>query len=161
MYLAAVLIFVSLFIIDMISKILASQMTEPIAVINNFFYLNYTENRGAAWGMGQGYQVVFVVAAIIFSLFMVYFLTRVDKKNKLLFYTVPVILAGAAGNCFDRIVNRYVIDFFQFNFGSYVFPIFNVADICIVCGCITMMIIILFSKDGNIFASKNKDLPQE
>ncbi|GJM72230.1 hypothetical protein HMSSN036_44460 [Paenibacillus macerans] len=62
------------------------------------------------------------------------FIENKKQRNKLLPTALSLVLGGAVGNFLDRVVSGEVVDFLQFNFGSYTFPIFNVADSCIVIG---------------------------
>ena len=74
-----------------------------------------------------------------------------------------MISAGAIGNLCDRFTLHYVIDFLRFDFGSYTFPIFNVADCYAVVGTILLILCILFdSKEfdafwDDLFHKKAKD----
>ncbi|MNE88774.1 Lipoprotein signal peptidase [compost metagenome] len=66
---------------------------------------------------------------------LIWYLLKVkNQRNKLLPIALSLVLGGAVGNFLDRAVSGEVVDFLQFNFGSYTFPIFNVADSCIVVG---------------------------
>lgn len=66
---------------------------------------------------------------------IIWYLLKIKKqRNKLLPTALSLVLGGAVGNFLDRVVSGEVVDFLQFNFGSYTFPIFNVADSCIVIG---------------------------
>ena len=51
-----------------------------------------------------------------------------------------LIIGGIIGNLIDRIFLNHVIDFLSFNIFGYYFPIFNIADICIVCGILLLLI---------------------
>ena len=120
--------------------------SEQIQIINGFFYITHTTNTGAAWGMLQGMNIVFIpvtiVVTVIISLLML--------KNKSLLFRISgiLILSGAIGNLIDRIFRPMgVVDYLEFHFGSYVFPIFNLADIFVVCGSILLGIYVLFFYD--------------
>ena len=63
-------------------------------------------------------------------------------KKILLILVAMLILAGAWGNVYDRIFRGYVVDFFEFTFFKY--PVFNVADIYVVCGAILMSVVVMF-----------------
>ena len=53
-----------------------------------------------------------------------------------------LIMAGAWGNAIDRLFRGYVVDYFEFTFFNW--PVFNVADIYVVCGAVLMALIVLF-----------------
>ena len=56
------------------------------------------------------------------------------------------LAAGTLGNLIDRVRLKYVVDFLRFDFGSYTFPIFNVADICVTLACIFLAILLIFNE---------------
>lgn len=143
MYLVFGFIFCLLLFIDIVTKVIASQITKPIVIIPDFFKLVYLENKGAAWGIGQSNTVLFAIISIIFILSVIIFLCFFEVKDKIIFYSIAAVFAGAVGNCFDRIFNGYVVDFFDFHILGYDFPVFNIADVCIVVGMICVMFEIL------------------
>lgn len=155
--LAIVIVFV---VIDQVTKHLVALniKTTPIKVIPNFFYLEYAENTGAAWGMFAGNNFVILgmpfIALIIFG-FLISRSTIFDKK----FYTIglALMIAGTIGNYIDRIFLKYVIDFLSFRFGSYHYPNFNIADSCLVIGVIMFSIDILFLEDIRNKESNNNE----
>jgi signal peptidase II len=126
------------FLLDQGTKyLIASRMelSEQIPVIGNFFLITSHRNSGAAFGILQNQRWFFIVITIIVVVAIIWYLQKVIKtNNKLLPLALSFVLGGAIGNFIDRLVNGEVVDFLQFNFGSYTFPIFNVADSCIVIG---------------------------
>jgi len=126
------------FLVDQGTKyLIASRMelTEQIPVIGNFFLITSHRNRGAAFGILENQRWFFIVITIIVVVGIVWYLQKVMKtNNKLLPLALSLVLGGAIGNFIDRVLTGEVVDFLQFNFGSYQFPIFNVADSCIVIG---------------------------
>lgn len=118
--------------------------SESITIIKGFFKLNLSYNDGAAWGILSGNMgVFFVITIIAFGLFY-YLIKDADfKSNK--FYSIAVILliSGAIGNFIDRLLYGEVIDFLDFIIFGYDFPIFNIADICLVVGMIMFAIDVL------------------
>ncbi len=114
----------------------------PINVINNFFYITHTTNKGAAWGILQNGRYFFIPLTIIVSIALIYFLAKSD--NKILKLSLSLILGGAAGNLIDRIIKGSVVDFLDFYFGSYNFPTFNVADSFVVVGTFLLAYYMLF-----------------
>lgn len=126
------------FLVDQGTKyLIASRMelTEQISVIGNFFLITSHRNRGAAFGILENQRWFFIVITIIVVVGIIWYLKKVMKtNNKLLPLALSLVLGGAVGNFIDRVLAGEVVDFLQFNFGSYQFPIFNVADSCIVIG---------------------------
>ncbi len=142
LWIAVVLILVA---IDRVSKYLINlniKYGDRIPVIDNFFYLTNHDNYGAAWGIFQNGRYIFIGLTVIVSAAIVVFIARAE--NKFLKFTLSVILSGALGNLIDRIYKGGVTDFLDFFIGSYNFPTFNAADICVVTGTILLAIYMLF-----------------
>ena len=68
--------------------------------------------------------------------------------------TYGTLLGGIIGNFLDRLRLGYVIDFLDFNIGSYHYPVFNIADMCIVISCIVLIIVNI--KDGDTNGDKSQ-----
>ena len=134
--------------IDQLSKILALKYlknVESIPIIQNMFHLTYVENRGAAFGMFQNNQIIFVIVALIASIYGLYYLHK-NKVNILGKVSILLIISGALGNLIDRARLGFVVDYFDFRIiWEYVF---NVADIFVVLGTILLCIYILFYDDN-------------
>lgn len=109
----------------------------PVEIISGFFSLAYVENRGCAWGMLQG-QVWPLAALGVAALALL-----VWKREKVFGpgVAIPAILyAGIAGNAIDRIFRGHVIDMFDFRFGSWHYPCFNLAD-AFICIAVALMLL--------------------
>lgn len=107
---------------------------QSISIIPNFFSLVYTENTGAAWGILTGTRWFLIIISLVAIYTVVkYFLLDINI-TKLEFIAYSLVLGGIVGNLIDRLVHGYVIDYLAFTFGNYDFPIFNLADSCIVVG---------------------------
>lgn len=117
-------------------------MGETIEVIRDFFYITYIRNKGAAWSIFQNGRYYFIALTIIASVIIIYFLLK--SKNRIFSLSLSFILGGAIGNLIDRIAVGAVVDFLQFYFWSYMFPVFNVADIFITVGTIILAIYLIF-----------------
>jgi len=142
---------------DRITKWLAVEHILPrnadggIPIIDGVFRLFYTENTGAAWGMLAGRAVLLSAVSLLAVAVMVYFYIRLPKyvkQGKLrIAMQAALIMAtgGAIGNLVDRIQSNPVVDMFHFYLID--FPIFNVADIFIVCGLFMLAILMFFMKD--------------
>ena len=120
---------------------------EDVPFIPGLFQLTYIRNTGAAFSSFEGQQWLF---ALIFLLFTV-LIFREYFKNSMGFtlfegWCIAAIYGGGLGNMIDRVRMGYVVDMIQTTFMD--FPVFNVADCFITCGCILLMVhLILFNKD--------------
>ncbi|MBT8042547.1 MAG: signal peptidase II [Kiritimatiellales bacterium] len=109
---------------------------ESRPVIDGFFNLVYVRNDGAAWNILSGHGIILILVSVaVLVLLLVYrrsFLQEQFSHRILL----GLMIGGIAGNLIDRIRFGWVTDFLDFQFGSYHYPSFNVADsaICIAVG---------------------------
>jgi signal peptidase II len=122
-----------------------------ITVIPGFFRIIHTENPGAAFGLFADSPAPWKVAMLIaFSIVaLVIVSTLLWKSSHTLTSTgigLSLILGGAIGNLWDRIVSRHVVDFLLFYVGRYQWPAFNVADSAIVVGACLLVFEIVFAK---------------
>ena len=131
-------------VIDLLSKYFLQKHFESggesIVVIKNFFNLEYVKNTGVAFGMFKNSVVASLIFPIIFLVaFAVY---DVVCKGKKMPYVVgfSMIIAGAIGNLYDRIILKFVRDFFAINIFLFVF---NFADACVTIGFVLVMIVLI------------------
>ncbi len=110
----------------------------------NFIKLTYIHNTGAAFGILEGSRFLFIILPLILMIGTV----LLWKKPWMRRYrgAVSVIIAGALGNCIDRVFRGFVVDFIDFTY----WPVFNVADIAVVCGTILLAILILTGKEEDL-----------
>ncbi len=131
-----------------------------ITVIPNFFYFTYTVNTGAAWSFLAGVswsQIFFkVLTGVALIGFGVFFFFALKKEFKWLSYSLALIIGGTLGNFIDRLAFDGVTDFIGFTFGSYNFPIFNLADSFLVVGLIMLIIHYAFLDENAIFKKSKK-----
>lgn len=131
--------------------------TQGISLIPGALELSYLENRGMAFGMFQGRQVLFLILCILFFAVLLYLYVRIPKNKYYLplLITGAVLASGALGNFIDRLLYGYVIDFIYISLID--FPVFNVADIFVVCGGIAFVILAGFCyKDEDFDFIKQK-----
>ena len=133
--------------LDQVTKYLATAKLkkQPNFVLwEGVFELDYLENTGSAFGMFQGQRWLLLIVGVIFMALIVFLMLRLPEGKK--FTVTHVILAflvaGGVGNMIDRFSLGYVVDFFSFVLINY--PIFNVADIYVVCATIGLFIMFLF-----------------
>lgn len=145
----AVLGFVVL-IVDQLTKLAVINLMEinsGIQVLGSFFSLTFVKNYGAAFSIFSGSRF-FLIAVALATLVLIYFMFLKDQNlKKIEQIAFPLLIGGIVGNLIDRIVYGYVIDFFDFNFLGYNFPIFNVADIFIVLSMFLILITMLGEKN--------------
>lgn len=117
---------------------------KPFVLIDGVFSLTYLENRGAAFGLFQNKQYLFVAGAAIILILVVFLYVRMPFSVRYCPLRICGVLlcAGAVGNMIDRLRLNYVVDFFYFELID--FPIFNVADCYVVIACFLFVILILF-----------------
>jgi signal peptidase II len=117
---------------------------ESIPVIDHFFYITSHRNRGAAFGMLQNQQWLFILVTLVVVAMILYSLWKRKKEKPWLSFSFALILGGAIGNLLDRIRTGEVVDFLHFFLRSYAFPVFNLADTMIVVGIGILVITHLF-----------------
>lgn len=118
---------------------------EKVPVIDGFFDLTYLKNTGMAFSLFEDSGMIFFIVLTAAALAaMVYYFFKTDDLGIEL--CLAVIAAGAIGNLIDRVSLGYVRDFFLFYIFGWPFPVFNVADICITCGFIGL-IVVMFMDD--------------
>ncbi|MFB5759333.1 signal peptidase II [Paenibacillus medicaginis] len=126
------------FLLDQGTKYLIAtrmELGETIPVIGSFFQITSHRNQGAAFGILQGQRELFIVITVVVVIAIIWYLRKtVRNGQKLLPFGLSLVLGGAIGNFLDRAIAGEVVDFARFNFGSYTFPIFNIADSAIVVG---------------------------
>lgn len=131
---------------DQYTKFLAIEKLKnnPISIIDGVFELHYLENKGAAFGILQNQQLLFLLIGIFFSIIAFIFYIRLPKTKRMLpvSYCVLFIITGAIGNLIDRIRFGYVVDFLYFKLID--FPIFNIADIFVSVSAIIIVILLIF-----------------
>jgi len=112
-------------------------------VITSFFNINLAHNTGAAFsfldGAGGWQRWMFIGLAIGVSGLLTQWLRKTSRHEKAQAYGLVLIIGGALGNAFDRIVYGHVVDFLQFHYAGYAFPTFNVADSAIFCGAVLLI----------------------
>ena len=126
-----------------------------IQIIPGFFRLTHTENTGAAFSLFADSPTHWKTALLIgFSVVaMVIVSGLLWKQRQALTMTgiaLSLILGGAAGNLWDRVLSGRVVDFLLFYVGRYQWPVFNMADSAIVVGAGLLVLEILFSSPKSI-----------
>ena len=107
--------------------------TGHVTLIPGVLELTNIHNNGAAFSILQhAPHWIFVIFTVVFAAIAVFCLRRNVVHGKIGRWSVVLVLAGAVGNCIDRILSGYVVDMFNFLFVR--FAVFNLADIFVVIG---------------------------
>ena len=112
------------------------------------FYFTFVQNSGAAFGILQdGTLVLGILSAVVSAVLLVYLLLNRHKLTAFQTLALTLIFSGAVGNMIDRFRLGYVIDFIHFQIPSFNFPVFNVADSCVVIGAGLLLIASFFHQE--------------
>ena len=143
---------VGVFLADQASKWVITErivLHESITVIPGFFRLTHVVNRGAAFGLlsDSEWNVAILILFSLVALGVVStLLWRNSHRVSTTGFGLALILGGAVGNLWDRLLEGHVVDFLDFHMGGYHWPAFNVADGAIVMGALLLVMEILFAK---------------
>ena len=144
-------IYMSLFalgtvVLDQVTKYLTVALIPlhgEVPLLPGFLGLTYLQNTGAAFSSFEGMQWLFALIFVVFTagIFIEYFkkpmgFTSFER------WCIAAIYGGGLGNMIDRIRLGYVVDMIETQFMD--FPIFNVADIFICCGCALLIVHLAF-----------------
>ena len=135
------------FLADLISKVIVvaklpmDPATKPTRILGGLFYFDQVRNSGAAFSLGTGFTVILTAVAVV----VVAIIVRTARRMRSTGWAVALglVLGGAVGNLSDRVFRApsafqgHVVDWISvFGPDGEHWPIFNIADSCIVCGAI-------------------------
>ena len=139
-------------VLDQLTKQLAEhylQLHDPVAVVPGF-NLMLAYNTGAAFSFlhdaGGWQRWFFALLSSVVSAGIVWWMWRLDASERWLAIALALILGGAVGNLWDRILLGHVVDFVQLYYRRWAYPAFNIADSAITAGAIMLIIDSLFFK---------------
>lgn len=113
-----------------------------ISVLQRIFHFSYfTENPAAFLACKMVFFIVLTVVVIVL-LYLLYLRIPAERHFRFLNWIAVAFIAGAIGNCIDRIAHSYVVDFFYFKLIN--FPVFNVADIYVTVSAIALILLFVF-----------------
>lgn len=109
-------------------------------------------NRGALFGIGnsgEGLNSVFAIISILAACFIVFWTSRpAVASDRFLCLALGLILGGTLGNLYDRVVFGGVRDFLHCYYETHIWPDFNIADCCLVCGAGVLLVHSFFATES-------------
>ena len=145
--------------LDQFIKILVSKYIDlgnGINIIPNFFSIIYIKNTGAAFSIFKDNTTLLIVVSIIMIIVLDRFIKAEKNLTNLNVFAFGLIMGGILGNFGDRLFLGYVRVFLKFNIFGYNFPIFNIADICIVIGVFLLIICMIRGDDKDGSSSRDR-----
>ncbi len=146
----SIVLIITIFFIDRYSKsLILEKFSENVFYVTNFFNLNLLWNTGIGFGLLSSNSSLFynlisgIIGAVI--IFLIIVGIKADKFDKV---TFSIIIGGALGNFYDRIVFKAVPDFIDIHYGSLHWFTFNIADIFITIGIFAFIIRGFFIKNN-------------
>jgi signal peptidase II len=144
----------AVFALDRLTKwIIETRLSflDTYRVIPGFFDIVRSQNRGVAFGIfndstSEWRTILLIVASVAAVAAIGVLLWNAHKLDRHSLWGLSLVLGGAAGNVFDRIVSGQVTDFLLLYVGQYQWPTFNVADSAIVTGSGLLLLDLLKSK---------------
>jgi signal peptidase II len=132
-------------VLDQLSKqwILARFELHEGLTVTAFFNLVRAHNPGAAFSFlagASGWQRWFFMTLALVAAAYITWMLRTQAKDRLLALALSLILGGALGNAWDRLIHGYVVDFLQFHWAGSAFPTFNLADSAITLGAVLLVL---------------------
>ena len=132
--------------VDQISKyftVANIALYQDVPFLPGIINLTYVQNPGAAFSSFEGMQWLFALIFVAFTGFVLYeYFKKAMPFSKFERWCVAAIYGGGLGNMIDRVRFGYVVDMIETEFIK--FPVFNVADCVITCGCIALMVSLIF-----------------
>jgi signal peptidase II len=134
---AYLLLTILILIVDRVTKILALIHTATPVIANRYLTFEVVFNRGISWGMlhnatNKGFVFLSLIIALL-TAFLCWHAVHMYRQGRFILGHVCII-AGSAANLIDRFLYGGVIDFILLSYGTYSWPVFNIADMAIVCG---------------------------
>lgn len=139
-------------VLDQFTKFLAGhylQLHAPVELLSGMS-LTLMHNTGAAFSFlskaGGWQRWFFILLTAIVSIVIVIWLLKLSRQQRWVACALALILGGALGNLYDRVLLGYVVDFIDVYYRDYHWPAFNIADSAITCGAVMLIIDAVFFK---------------
>lgn len=138
--------------IDLVTKQAFSEISYTKIIPYIIAFQSNGGNSGAAFGIFSKSTTFLVILSVTIVAIMLFFDIKLEIRSKTYTIGLSLVIAGAIGNFVDRITLKYVRDFIMFDFWKS-FPIFNIADCCVVIGAVLLCVYFIFLSKG----VKNED----
>ena len=143
-----------IFLLDRISKIYVTYLDKEFLgskiFSSKYLNINLVWNDGVAFGLlSFDQESLYNLLTILIILIIFFILLMILKSSGLYQFALIMILGGALGNVFDRILYKAVPDFIDFHVGNFHWFIFNIADIFITLGVIFMIMLEFINNKEN------------
>lgn len=134
-----------------------TEVGQTMPGIPGVFRFELVRNTGAAFSMGEGNQLLFVLVAFAVTAIVIAYLARSRSLSWGVTVSLTMVVGGALGNVIDRFFLGYVTDFVDLTFMD--FAVFNFADMCITCGCALFIICLLAqaAREGRAPSADDQD----
>ena len=139
---------VALVVLDQVVKFLVRAnipLGGDVPFLPHILQLTYVQNTGAAFSLLEEHTWILTIVSLVVSVLLVVLLVKKVFPRPFAMAALSMVLAGAVGNLIDRAFLRFVTDMFRTLFLD--FPVFNVADICVVLGGIALCVYVIFFYD--------------
>ena len=128
---------------------------DSIAIIDGFFNITLIGNTGAAFSILSSNTILLILISIIVLNALYFGFIKGKNLNAIEQISFGLLIGGIMGNLIDRVIHMQVIDYLDFNFFGFDFPVFNLADILIVVSMV-LIIVQIFKGEKNEISSKTK-----
>ena len=128
---------------------------DSIAIIDGFFNITFIGNTGAAFSILSSNTILLILISIIVLNALYFGFIKGKNLNAIEQISFGLLIGGIMGNLIDRVIHMQVIDYLDFNFFGFDFPVFNLADILIVVSMV-LIIVQIFKGEKNEISSKTK-----
>ncbi|WP_154223350.1 signal peptidase II [Marinicella rhabdoformis] len=151
---------VLVFVLDQWTKSIASETLKMYVAVPVNEFLNWTlmHNKGVAFSFladQSGWQRWFLsVLAIVIVVWLLVWMYQNSKAMKLQNAALALVVGGALGNVYDRLMLGYVVDFVELHYNENYWPAFNVADSAICMGAVLLIIDAFVNKHENVNDNK-------
>lgn len=142
-YIILAIIILFIVTLDQIIKIVIINQNNEISIVDKILTLNYNENTGFAFGIGNKDLIgVIVTDILVISILFRFLIRQINNMNLMSRISLSLIIGGGISNFIDRVVRGKVIDYIDISQMIHKFPIFNIADIFIIIGFMIFVIVV-------------------